>query len=177
MMKRIFLAVTFLFAPMAWAEETPTTQPFYIGSLLGASFLNEGRGTQFSYGARAGIQIDPQILIGAYYDRYRVISTPIADSYANFLMGEAHFYPDRVGSGFFMGGKLGVGIVQSDRIGGYNDSDTDFAVAPSAGFEMPLNEDDRFILGVEGNYSFIPQANGLASFNLLGTFRFVFDGI
>lgn len=150
--------------------------PVYAGMLLGPGFVNGGRGTKFSYGARLGVEADPQVSVGAYYNRFNVVSSYGGGSSANFILGEANFFPKRCGEGFFIGGKLGVGIISSN-VYGNSDTDTNFALSPAGGFEKAISSNRQFILGLETNYTFLTSSNGLAVYNLLGTFKVVFDPI
>jgi len=166
--------------PGARSEDRNNARP-NIGVFVGAAAPNENIDSAVNYGVDVGFNPAMPISLGLQASHFQVTNdvvlgntkfmrTPLLGKLAYNFGGETPIIRN-----MFIGGKAGVVFdkYQANAFGGTADSSrTDFAVAPMAGFDIPIQK--AWTAGVEGSYLFVQNNNNVDNLDVHGALKYWF---
>jgi len=166
--------------PGARSEDRNNTRP-NIGIFVGAAAPSDNMDSAVNYGVDIGLTPAMPISLGIQASRFEVKNDaalgnmkfsriPLLGKVAYNVGGEVP-----VLRSMFLGAKAGVVFDKYEvntAIGNASSDRTDFAIAPMAGFDIPIQK--AWTAGVEGSYLFVQNNNDINNLDVHGAVKYWF---
>jgi hypothetical protein len=153
---------------------------FNVGALAGLGFVSGSLGTQLVLGLNGEYKLAPAYGVGMYFTYNSVSQTSPASGNVLTFAPEANYHFDGLLTGFRVGGKVGLAILNQNTgsaalIPGTTSatqSTTSLVTGPHVGYDYPIMS--SVSLGGETNFLFYTASGGFNAFNILGNLKYWF---
>ena len=153
---------------------------FSLGALAGMGFISGSLGTRLVLGLNSEYKLAPTYGVGMYFTYNSVAQTDPATGSVLTIAPEANYHFDGLLTGFRVGAKVGLGILNVNTnstllIPGttsVSQSTTSLVFGPHIGYDYPIMT--NVSLGAETNFLFYTASGGFNAFNALGNLKYWF---